>query len=211
MKIHDVTLTVSPDLPVWPGDPFIHLERVSKIEAGANANVSVVSMGVHSGTHVDAPCHFLPAGKGVEQLDLNVLIGPALVCELSSKTETISSLVIKNLDIPKGTQRLLFKTRNSACWASGVKEFQPDFVGVDLDGANYLAESGIKLVGIDYLSVSPYKESRPTHEALLNNEIVIIEGLNLSAVEPGLYMLYCLPVKLMGSDGAPARVVLIED
>ena len=211
MRIHDVSLTISPDLVVWPGDPSIHLERAKKIEEGANANSSIINMSVHSGTHVDAPFHFLPGGKGIEQLDLDVLIGPAIVYDLSDRTNVIDAQTLQNLKIAKGTRRVLFKTRNSRYWADGTKEFHPDFVGVDLDGANYLVEFGIKLIGMDYLSVSPYKKSRPTHEALLNKEIIIVEGLNLSEINPGPYQLYCFPLKLKGSDGAPARVVLVED
>ena len=211
MKIHDVSLTVSPDLVVWPGDPSIHLERATKIEEGANANVSVINMGVHSGTHVDAPYHFLPDGKGVDRLDLNVLVGQATVVELSDQVAVINSQVLMDAQIPSGTERILFKTRNSHYWASGIEKFQPDFVGIDLDGARYLVEMGVKLVGMDYLSVSPYKKSRPTHEALLKQEIVIIEGLDLSGIKSGQYELLCLPIKLKGSDGSPARVLLIEN
>ena len=123
----------------------------------------------------------------------------------------IDAQVLQKLSIPEKTLRVLFKTRNSNYWRRQVKEFQPDFVGIDQEGANYLVEHGIQLVGIDYISIAPYKKSRPTHEALLKKHIVIIEGLNLSSIEPGPYQLYCLPIKLKGSDGAPARTILIEE
>ncbi len=166
-------------------------------------------MAVHTGTHVDAPYHFLMDGKGVDQLDLAILTGPSLVCELGEEVDGIGGAVLKSLDIPIGTQRVLFKRGNSKLWANPEGGFQPAFVGVDLKGANYLVNRGIRLVGIDYLSVSPYKKSRPTHEALLGVEIVIIEGLDLSRVSAGNYQLYCLPLKLKGADGAPARVILV--
>ncbi len=211
MKIHDVSLTISPDLVVWPGDPAISLERASKIEEGANANVSHIDMGVHTGTHVDAPCHFLMGAKGIDQVDINVLIGPAIVYQLDDAIDVVNAQVLQKLAIPEGTRRVLLKTRNSQYWRDNVMKFQPDFVGIDLDGANYLVEHGIQLIGIDYISVSPYKKSKPTHEVLLKKGIVIIEGLDLSEIKPGPYQLYCLPVKLKGSDGAPARTVLIEE
>ena len=211
MKTYDVTLTISPDMTTWPGDPPVILERARKIEEGANANVSRLDMGVHTGTHVDAPYHFFMDGKGVDQLDLDMLTGPVLVFEFGEQVDVIDAEALNTLDIPVGTQRVLFKTRNSQQWANQEKGFQPGFVGLNLDGANYLVERGIRLVGIDYLSVSPYKKSRPTHEALLSVEMVIIEGLDLSKVPTGIYQLYCLPIKLKGADGAPARVILVGE
>ncbi len=209
MKIYDITLTISPDMPVWPGDPAVSLERVNKIEAGANANVSRIEMGVHTGTHVDAPFHFLMDGKGVDQLSLEVLTGPVKVIELSDRVEVIDAGVIGQVGIAPGTQRILFKTRNSNYWVNQVKTFQTGFVGISLDGAQALVKLGIQLVGIDYLSVAPYKHSRPTHEVLLSAGMVIVEGLDLSQVPAGDYQLYCLPAKLLGADGAPARAILI--
>ncbi len=211
MQIYDVTLGVQPDMPVWPGDPSVTLERAKKIEEGANSNVSHLDMGVHTGTHVDAPVHFLPGQTGVDQLSLDVLLGPALVVELSAETEQITADVVHHAHIPSNTRRVLFKTRNSAFWERGEKAFQPGFCGVEADGAQALVDLGIQLVGIDYLSVAPYHKSRPTHEILLKAKMVIIEGLNLAGVPAGLYQLYCLPARLVGSDGAPARVLLMGD
>jgi arylformamidase len=211
MKIYDVSLTIDNTLVTWPGDPPIVLDRVNKIEAGANANVSRIEMGVHTGTHVDAPFHFIFNGKGIDELDLNTLVGQVLVVEIREKVNVINQAVIESLEIPPGTQRILFKTQNSAFWETQGKEFRPEFIALNLEAANYLVKTGIKLVGIDYFSISPYKNSRPTHVALLQQEIIIIEGLDLSQVSPGVFQLYCLPIKLKGSDGAPARVILIED
>jgi arylformamidase len=210
-KIYDISVTITPALPVWPGDPAIKLERVNKIEEGANANVSHLDMGVHTGTHVDAPFHFLPGGKTIETLPLEVLVGECWVVELPKEVGEITGETIERLSIPAGVKRLLFKTRNSDYWASKGSQFQTDFVGVTRDGADALVKLGIQLVGIDYLSISPYKKSRPTHEALLGVGMVILEGCDLSAVPAGKYTLYCLPLKLGGSDGAPARSVLVAE
>jgi arylformamidase len=144
-------------------------------------------------------------------MNLEVLIGPARVVQIGDEVNVITREVLENLDIPAGTSRLLFKTRNSHYWANQVREFQTDFVGIDEGGSKYLVEKGIRLVGVDYLSVAPYKQSRPTHQILLGANMVIIEGLDLSAVQPGEYQLICLPLKIEGSDGAPARAVLIRE
>lgn len=211
MKIHDVTLTIRPGMVVWPGDPQVELHRIQKIENGANANVSLIHMGVHTGTHVDAPYHFLLEGKAVDTLRLEVLIGPARVVELPDDVAQIDEKVVERFVDDKSADRVLFKTRNSRYWAEGQQEFQPGFVGITEDGAQALVAKGTKLVGIDYLSIAPYKKSRPTHEVLLKSSMVVIEGLDLSAVQDGLYTLYCLPLKFKDTDGAPARVILLEE
>jgi len=211
MKIWDISLTISPNLPTWPGDPKAVIERVSAISDGANANVSRMDMGVHTGTHVDAPLHFIDGSSAVEAMNLEVLIGPARVVQVADDVNVIDREVLEKLELPAGTTRVLFKTRNSKYWASQVREFQTDFVGIDESGSKFLVEKGIRLVGVDYLSVAPYKQSRPTHQILLGANMVIVEGLDLSAVQPGEYQLICLPLKIEGSDGAPARAVLIQE
>lgn len=208
MRIYDVSLTITPSMPTWPGDSPLEFQRSSKIEAGDSANVTRIGMSVHTGTHVDAPYHFLSDGKTVEHLPLNHLTGRAYVLHLPD-VDLITAEVIKNADIPTRTRRVLFKTRNSTYWSQGEQDFQPDFVGISQDGAEYLVNRGIKLVGIDYLSVAPYRQSKHTHEVLLQAGVIIVEGLDLSEVSQGRYTLYCLPLKLAGSDGAPARVILI--
>ncbi len=211
MQYYDITLTINPAMPVWPGDPQVTLERVSKIEEGANANVSQMSMSVHTGTHMDAPVHFLPGAKSIDTLPLDTLIGPAQVIRLPDNIATITAEVLEKAGIGEGVERLLIKTRNSAYWANPKDAFKPDFLAVEADGAAYLVKRGVKLVGIDYLSIAPFKRSRPTHEILLKAGMVILEGADLSAVAPGFYQLICLPLKLGGSDGSPARAVLISD
>jgi arylformamidase len=207
MRIYDISLGVSPDLPVWPGDPPIVLKRVAKIEDGANANVTHFSGSVHSGTHIDAPIHFLENGAGVEALPLNILIGRAYVIDLSDAT-VLDAETLEAAGIPPRTKRLLLKTKNSELWAKWETRFQEDFVGVNKSGAEWLIRKGVRLVGIDYLSIAPFKQSKEPHQKLLGAEVVILEGLNLYEVRQGRYNLYCLPLKLMGSDGAPARAIL---
>ncbi len=208
MHTYDISLTISPELPTWPGDPSVTLERVNKIEEGANANVSRIEMGVHTGTHVDAPYHFLPEGKTIEKLPLKVLTGRAYVLHLPD-VDTITEAVLLRSEIPPRTRRLLFRTRNSEYWKNQPTKFQTRFVGITADGADYLVRRGVKLVGVDYLSVAPYKQSRPTHEILLGAGVVVVEGLDLSEISQGRYTLFCLPLKLAGSDGAPARAILV--
>jgi arylformamidase len=158
---------------------------------------------------VDAPHHFLNDHNTVDRLPLEVLTGPCYVMQFPDDVDYITAEVLERTPLPTGTTRLLFGTRNSHYWAQNEKTFQTDFVGVTEDGAHWLVEHGIKLIGVDYLSVAPYKQSRPTHVALLAAGLVIVEGLNLSQVPRGFYDLYCLPLKIAASDGAPARVVLV--
>jgi len=209
MRIYDISLTISPKLPVWPGDPRVVLQRVSKIEEGSDTNVSQLKMSVHMGTHVDAPFHFLGGdAQTVEQLNIKDLTGRVYLLHLPD-VDLITAEILEKSEIPPRTRRILFKTRNSDYWTKGMIDFQPDFVGVSVDGAQYLVERGIKLVGVDYLSIAPFNASVPTHQALLKAGVIIVEGLDLSGVSQGRYTLHCLPLKLAGSDGAPARAILV--
>jgi arylformamidase len=210
MKIYDISLTISPDLPVWPGDPLIELELIESMAAGAHANVSHLSAGVHIGTHVDAPHHFLNDGRTIEQLPLEILTGPCYVIQLPDGIEAITADALDGMSLPANTTRILFGTSNSRFWSRGEKMFQEDFVAVTEGGARWLVEHEIRLVGVDYLSVAPYRDSTPTHTVLLQAGVVVVEGLDLSAVPRGFYDLYCLPLKLLGTEGAPARAILIQ-
>jgi arylformamidase len=210
MKIHDITLSISPDMPVWPGDPPVLLEQVSSMDAGAHDNVSRLACGVHTGTHVDAPHHFMNDHRTVESLALDILVGPALVVQIPEDVKVVNVQVLEKAAIPPGTARLLLKTSNSRLWASGEREFFTGFVGISADGADWLVQHAVKLIGIDYLSIAPYHQSIPTHRALLGAGVIVVEGMDLSAILPGTYTLYCLPLKLVGSDGAPARAILVE-
>jgi arylformamidase len=210
MKFYDVSLTISNDLPTWPGDPVVNLRRIHDMANGDSVTLSQLDFGVHTGTHVDAPVHFVPGGSGVDTLSLDTLIGMCEVRRVPDKVKTISAEILETLQIPFGTTRVLFRTSNSAIWARGENKFQTDFVAIDQSGAEWIVAHGIKLVGVDYLSVGPFKNGIPTHNVLLGAGVIPIEGLNLSEIEPGEYLLYCLPLKLKGADGAPARVVLIH-
>ena len=210
MHIYDVSLPITGNLPTWPGDPKIIIDRFSKLEEGANSNVTQISMTVHVGTHVDAPFHFLGGDTPtVEQLSLNLLTGRAYVLNLPGEIDLIDAAVLKKALIPPRTRRLLIKTRNSALWADPEHDFRRDFVAISADGAQFLVDHGIKLVGVDYLSVAPFGSSTQTHRILLQAGVAVVEGLDLSKVAQGRYSMYCLPLKIAGADGAPARVILV--
>jgi arylformamidase len=210
MTIFDITVGISPDLPVWPGQQSIILEQVESIDQGAHANVSRLAMSVHTGTHVDAPHHFLNDHRSVDQLSLDVLTGQCYVLDLSTLEGHVTSGVLSSAGIPPDTSRLLIKTKNSQLWRANEREFYPGFQAVTEDGAQWLVENGIKLIGVDYLSIAPFKQSVPTHTILFKAGIIALEGINLSEINQGGYFLYCLPLKLIGADGAPARVILID-
>ncbi len=208
VEIFDVSLPLSEQLAIWPGDPKLSRTLASSIARGDIANVSHLDMGAHTGTHVDAPFHFVDSMSGIDQLPLEALIGPCLVVEANPPgTE------LRPQDLPETEhRRILFKTRNSARWASAPSEFDREFVGVGLDLALRLVQRQVLLVGVDYLSVEPFQapQPHPVHVTLLEARIVVVEGLDLGRVEPGEYELFCLPLKLVGSDGAPARTVLVR-
>ena len=210
MTIYDISLTLSSNLPTWPGDPELEFELFESMDEGAHVNVTKISTSVHVGTHVDAPHHFLNDGRTVEQLPLDVLTGPCYVVQLPDGIDAITAEVLDRTEINSEMKRVLFGTRNSHLWARGEATFQTDFVAITEDGAEWLVERGVKLVGVDYLSVAPYGDSEPTHKVLLGAGVVIIEGLNLANVMRGFYELYCLPLKIAGCDGAPARAILIQ-
>ena len=210
MTIYDISLTISPTLPTWPGDPTLVLEQIESMDKGAHANVTRISAAVHLGTHVDAPHHFLNDGRTVENLPLDVLTGPCYVTQLPDGVDAITAEVLERTEITSDMKRVLFGTSNSHWWKNGETKFQTDFVAITEDGAEWLVARGVQLVGVDYLSVAPYGDSVPTHTVLLKAGVVVVEGLNLSQVSRGFYDLYCLPLKIAGSDGAPARAILIQ-
>jgi len=211
MRILDISVPVSPGLPVWPGDPEIVLEQYRAISKGNTSTDSRLACSVHSGTHVDAPAHFFENGATVEQLPLDVLIGRATVVEVLND-DIITPEILEARALPAETRRLLFKTKNSALWGDRDHQFNPDFVALSSESAKWMANKGIKLVGIDYLSIQLFKDAEPlTHRILLAAGIIILEGLNLQGVNPGEYQLICLPLKLAGSEGAPARTVLVQE
>jgi len=211
MESKDISVVIEPGMPVWPGDDPVELFRKQKIEDGKNANVSFLSLSVHTGTHIDAPYHFLQDGNTVDTVPMELLVGECQVVKISDDIRWINAQVLDKAGIQKGITRVLFKTSNSGYWARNEKEFKKDFVAITEDGAKWIVDHGIKTVGIDYLSIAPFGNSRPTHRTLLEAKTLVIEGVNLSDIEPGIWKLYCLPLKLKNSDGAPARVVLIRE
>lgn len=164
-------------------------------------------MCVHAGTHVDAPDHFLGNNQTVEDIPLDLMVGPAVVLEIATDKH-ITKEDLKDSDIPANIKRIIFKTTNSEFWKTGNNIFQEDFIGLNPEAAAYLVEIGIEVLGVDYLSVAPFHDPAPTHKILLDAGVLIIEGLDLSRIEPGEYTLICPPLKISGSDGAPARVLL---
>lgn len=207
MDIHDISLPLSNDLPSWPGDPRPRIKRIHNISEGDDSNVTHLSMTAHTGTHIDAPDHFLDSGETLDQIPLGLFIGPVQVVELPSGRD-ITAEMIQEADIPAHTKRVLFKTRNSQLWEQGVKEFQKDFIALDEKAAEYLVSRDLEVVGVDYLSVAPFRAPKATHQILLEGKVLIIEGLDLSGIEPGQYTLYCLPLNIPEAEGAPARVLL---
>lgn len=205
----DISVSVSPKLPRWPGSPAIEFQRHLDLERGDIANDTTVRFSVHTGTHVDAPLHFLKDGHSVDRMPLDVLMGPVIVADLSD-VDVITAATLDQLALPPSTERLLIRTRNSMLWQGNVREFKPEFVALTADAAQWIVDHGILLVGIDYLSIQRFYDGPETHLILLRAEIVIIEGLNLANVEAGYYELLCLPLKLVGVEGAPVRAVLVK-
>jgi arylformamidase len=210
MKIHDISLPISENLVVWPGDPPVTFSFPRHLGRGDHCTVGEMTLSHHTGTHVDAPAHFLKHGSTVENLDLDILIGPALVVDCG-KASVLTAAVLAGLNIQPESERLLFKTRNSAIWGRGEKEFIRDFTAITPDGAEWLTDRRVRLVGIDYLSVAPFGNDAATHETLLQAGVILLEGLDLSGIAAGRYQLICLPLRLVGAEGSPVRAVLIEE
>ncbi|MDP9343249.1 MAG: cyclase family protein [Actinomycetota bacterium] len=208
-ELIDVSLPIGPDLLTWPGDPGIEILPASRIADGDPANVSQLRLGSHTGTHVDPPVHFVEGGATADQLSLDVLVGDALVVELPEADGPIPRRDLEALAIPDGAARLLIKTPNSRLWSRRPVEFPEHFGCLSADAARWVVERGIRLVGIDFLSIESSPEGTyPVHHTLLEAGVIILEGLDLAAVDPGEYRLTCLPLLIAGGDGAPARAVL---
>jgi arylformamidase len=205
VAIHDISVPIRADMPIYAGDPGVELERASSIAEGGHANVSKLSMGVHTGTHVDAPVHFIEGAPGMEGVPLDALYGPAVVVDATAVVaDSLGEAELEGLDIAAGAERVLLKTRNSELWAR--PEFTRDFVRLDGSGARFVVARGIRVIGLDYLSVG----DREAHRELLTAGVVPVEGLDLRGIEPGPYTFVCLPLDIVGSDGGPARAVLID-
>ena len=210
MKIYDITVPISAATPIYKGDPGVEISSFKSISNGSSANVSQISMGVHTATHVDAPNHFIDGTLRVHELDPQRLVGP---CRVIAVGDDVTEIEPRHLGDITGVERVLFKTRNSAFWAEPERGFRSDYTYLTRATARMLADSGVVLVGIDYLSIEKSgSPGHPVHVALLEKEIVILEGVDLRSVEPGDYEIICMPLKFDGGngDGAPARTMLRE-
>src|SRR5216117_3912318 len=205
MKLIDVTVPLDAAVPTYPGNTPFSLEAIKRIARGDSSNVSTLHLSAHAGTHVDAPRHFFDDAPGIEALPLEMLIGRTRVIEVTSR-KGIAAEDLAAIDLSEDV-RVLIKTHNSRLW--GSPEFRTDYVGVTESGARHLVDHGIKVVGVDYLSVEEFKRpGAPAHHVLLGAGTIVIEGLNLRDVDPGIYEMFCLPLRIVDADGAPARVVL---
>lgn len=208
MEIFDVTVPVRSGMVVYEGDPPVRLGAHMALAAGDPCTVSKLELGVHTGTHVDAPGHYVEGAPGVEALPLDALLGPVWVVGATGRATDIDEQALVALDLPEGARRILFKTDNSRLW--DLDHYCDDYIGLTPGAAACLVERGVRLVGADYLSIAPSADPAPTHLVLLRAGVVILEGLDLRGVEPGPYELRCLPLRVDCPDGAPARAVLMR-
>lgn len=211
MKIIDISIPLTNTTPVWKGDKKITIRREEEIGDKSSFNVSRMELGVHAGTHIDAPFHCLKEGQTVDQLSLSSFIGPVQVIQIPDNVKVLNADVISKLNFENGIDRVLFKTSNSKYWETDPNNFHTDYVAFDTEGARAFSKLECCLVGIDYFSASLYTDLVKPHEILLNKGIILLENIDLRAVDPGIYKLICLPLKLIGTDGAPARAILIQE
>ncbi len=206
-RIYDISVPIRSGGLVYPGNPEIDITLQQAVAKGAGANVSSIKFGSHTGTHADAARHFFDDGQTVDKIPLERLIGPAVLISFADDVRAVGAAELRAHDL-RGETRILLRTRNSALLSK--KDFVNDYTYLAPDGAQYLADNGVYLVGIDYLSIEQFHSGHhKTHLILLGKSVVILEGLDLSAPPPGKYELICLPLRIEGCDGAPARAVLI--
>jgi len=206
MRIYDITVPLSPSLPVYPGDPEVTITPVAQLPWGDAANVSRLVLSSHTGTHLDVPRHFFQQGTAIDGIDLQALLGPVRVCAFPHVTTHLTADDLRPLDLA-GTQRLFCKTSNGALWER--TGFQTNYIALTESAAHLLIDLGVQLVGIDYLSVDAFEcQDFPVHRLLLGAGVLILEGLDLRPVPPGTYELLALPLLLQEGDGAPVRAIL---
>lgn len=207
-EIIDISVDISEDMVLWEGDAGVKARRVMTLAKGDAYNLTRLYMSVHQGTHIDAPLHFIENGSSADHFPLEDMVGPVQVVQMDDTIDLITQSVLEQCAIHPDTERILFKTRNSNYWKNGDRTFHKDYCGITSDGARFLAGLGMRLVGMDYLSISPMADLEEPHRILMRKGVVILETLDLSEVTPGFYNLYCLPLKLVGTEGSPARVIL---
>lgn len=208
MKIIDISVSIDKNIPVWPTASKPQYQQNLSLKKGHSANDSTLHMNLHTGTHIDAPSHFIKNGKTVDSLDPKIFIGPVFVAHFP-KAKEIGVEELKKLKTPKNTERILFKTSNSALWG-GTSKFNKNYVGITTGGAKWLTKNNFKLIGVDYLSIAKYDDAVKVHCILLGKGVVLLEGIDLSKVKSGVYNLMCLPIKLANLEAAPVRAILTK-
>lgn len=204
----DISVRLRPDMPIWPDSAGVRLEQVQRLADGDVANVTRLDMDVHCGTHVEGPLHVIDGGDPLESYPLDAFVGAAWVADLRT-AHRIGPAELELASIPGDVERVLMRTRNSSYWQDETHEFRRDFAALTADGAAWMVERGMRLVGADYLSVELFDDQDlEAHRVLLRGGAAILEGLNLAEVEPGPYRLTCLPLRLAGTEAAPARAIL---
>jgi arylformamidase len=205
VKLYDATLPIHEKMVTFPGDPPFKIKPFFQRQQGDSFDLALMSLGTHLGTHVDPPAHYLAGGATVDEIPLESLVGPAVVLDMRGRSQVDQQALAK---APLGDHvRVLFKTDNGPRLLE--PSFHEDFVHLTEDGARYLVQKNVRLVGNDYLSIERYQNpGAPVHHILLKAGVVVVEGVNLLEVPPGVYEIYCLPLKIKGADGAPARILL---
>jgi len=207
-KLYDISIPIQPGMPQWPGDDPV-AERALLRTPDDVANVTQLILTTHTGTHVDPPRHFVHGGATIDEVPLERWVGPCWVADLTGCGPEVEAGELEVADIPEGTERLILKTTNTRLWRASPTAFVEDYVGLSLDAARWVVEHGIRLIGIDYLSIGGMRTTNvETHQLLLGNDVIIVEGLDPDAIAPGRYELLCFPLKIRDGDGAPARVAL---
>jgi arylformamidase len=196
---------------VWPGNPPVELTPNQRIADGDDANVSRLALGTHTGTHVDPPVHFVEGAAGIDLVPVETLVGPCVVADARGRAGELGADDLEALGVPEGTERLLLRSDNSELWRHGVPALPDSYVCLSAEGAAWVVRRGIRLLGVDFLSVERRgARGHPTHVELLSHDVVVVEGLDLGAVEPGSYTLVVLPLRIVEGDGGPARAILLE-
>jgi arylformamidase len=205
-RLIDISVPLARGLPIWPGSTGFRVERTLAFEQGDDITVSRLDLDLHTGTHVESALHYMEGGDPIETVPLEAFVGPAVVIDVGD-ADAVRPDELDAAAIPEGTERLLVRTRNSGRLQPG-EQFRRDFVGLTVEGASWIAGRGLRLIGTDYLSIQRFGDDPETHRVLMRAGVAILEGLDLGAVEPGAYRLTCLPLRLYGTEAAPARAIL---
>jgi arylformamidase len=209
-QLIDISMPLNASTPIWPGSPGFSSQSHLSLQSGDVANATLLGLDAHCGTHVDAPRHVVPAGATIDEVGLTALVGSAAVVDVSG-SRAIDAALLDACEIADGTERLLLRTDNASRRGIDAAPFHEDYVALTADAARWVTRRGIRLVGIDYLSIQRYDDPPDVHEILLGAGVLILEGIDLRSVTPGRWTLVCLPLRVTGIEAAPARAVLLED